>query len=65
MKNWHILIVFLVALLVVIVGALFKIMHWHGASILLITGMAGEAIALILLIVKTIADRNSNPTLNK
>ena len=45
------LIVFLIGMILTIIGALFKIMHWPGASIMLIIGMLSEATALIILIV--------------
>lgn len=44
------LVLFLLGMLFTIVGALFKIMHWPFASILLIIGTAAEAIAIITLI---------------
>ena len=45
------LILFLVGLVITIVGALFKIMHWYAGNIFLTVGMLTEAAALILLIV--------------
>jgi len=45
------LIVFLIGMILTIIGSLFKIMHWPGASIMLIIGMLSEATALIILIV--------------
>ena len=36
---------------VVIVGALFKIMHWPGASTILTVGLLSEAVALIIVII--------------
>jgi len=65
MKYWHILIIFIMAMAVVIVGALFKIMHWTGASMLLILGMGGQFLSLILLAAKIITDRKKNRFLNK
>ena len=65
MKYWHILIIFIVAMAVVIVGALFKIMHWPGASVLLMLGMGGQFLSLILLAAKIINDRKNNRFLNK
>jgi hypothetical protein len=52
MKNRQILIVFLIGLVVTTVGGLFKIMHWPGASLMLIVGMTFEALAIVLLIAK-------------
>ena len=45
------LILFLVGMIITIVGALFKIMHWYAGNIFLTVGMLTEAAALILLIV--------------
>ncbi len=45
------LIVFLIGMILTIIGSLFKIMHWPGASIMLIIGMLSEAAALIILII--------------
>lgn len=42
---------FTLGIAITIVGALFKIMHWPGATILLITGLLAEATALIVLII--------------
>jgi hypothetical protein len=43
-------ILFLLGMLFTVVGALFKIMHWPFASMLLIVGMLTEAVAIIALI---------------
>ena len=60
MKNKHILIVFIVAAIVVVIGALFKFMHWPGASVMLIAGMLGQAFCGILLIAKLIKGNNNS-----
>lgn len=65
MKYWHILVIFIMAMAVVVIGALFKIMHWPGASMLLMFGMGGQLISLILLAGKIIADRKDNDFLKK
>ncbi len=44
------LVLFLIGMVLTVVGALFKIMHWPYASILLIVGMLSEAVAIITLI---------------
>jgi hypothetical protein len=44
------LVLFLIGMVLTVVGALFKIMHWPYASILLIIGMLSEAVAIITLI---------------
>ena len=53
MKKKYIvpLVLFLLGMVITIIGALFKLMHWPGANFLLIIGMLTEAIAIITLIV--------------
>ena len=45
------LVLFLLGMVITIVGALFKLMHWPGANIMLTIGMLDESTALISLIV--------------
>lgn len=45
------LVLFLLGMVFTIIGALFKIMHWPNASLLLIIGSVTEAIAIIILII--------------
>jgi hypothetical protein len=42
---------FTLGIAITIIGALFKIMHWPGTTILLATGLLAEAAALIVLII--------------
>lgn len=65
MKNWHIIIIFLISLVLVVIGALFKLMHWPYASIMLIVGMGGKALAILLFIIKIVRERNTIDFLNK
>lgn len=65
MKYWHILVIFIMAMAVTLVGALFKLMHWPGASLMLMAGIGGQFISLVLLAVKVISDRKNNNILNK
>ncbi len=44
------LVLFLLGMVITIVGALFKIMHWPVASIMLVIGMLTEAVSIITLI---------------
>lgn len=44
------LVLFLLGMVITVVGALFKLMHWPFASWILIVGMLTEAIAIIALI---------------
>lgn len=45
------LLVFLAGMVLTIVGALLKLMHWLGANLLLSSGMLLQAGALVVLIV--------------
>lgn len=65
MKYWHILVIFILGWAVIIVGALFKVMHWPGASIMLTTGSAMQFISLVLLAAKIISSRKNSDFLNK
>ncbi|MFN3753805.1 GldL-related protein [Flavobacterium sp.] len=47
-------IVFLIGMILTIIGALFKIMHWTGANVLLSIGMLSEVLAIITLIITLI-----------
>ncbi len=47
-------ITFLIGMVVTIIGALFKIQHWTGASLLLTIGMLSEAGAIVFLILALI-----------
>lgn len=65
MKNWHIAITFLIGALVVVVGALFKLMHWPGASITLTIGLSIQVLSGVLLVIKLFTQRKNNDFLNK
>jgi len=54
MKNKGLLALMLIGMIVVIVGSLFKIMHWPGSTVILIAGLAAEAVALALLVVRSL-----------
>ena len=45
------LILFLIGMILTIIGSLFKLMHWSGATIMLTVGMLTEVAAIISLIV--------------
>ena len=51
------LVLFLLGMIISIVGALFKLMHWPGANIILIIGMLAEAVAISTLIVVLIKNK--------
>ena len=44
------LVLFLISMVLTIVGALFKIQHWPGASFMLVIGILSQALAIVLLI---------------
>jgi len=48
------IVTILFGLMLTILGALFKIMHWSYASILLTFGMFLEALGILILIIKLI-----------
>lgn len=52
-----ILIVFLSGSALTIVGALFKIQHWPGASLMMTVSLGLQLLAVVLLIVKLVMDR--------
>ena len=59
MKNQYKLplILFLIGMILTIVGSLFKLMHWLGATIMLTVGMLTEVAAIITLIVLLIKNK--------
>ena len=64
MKNKHLLILFFLAMILVVIGALFKIMHWAYAGItenaFLYIGLISEAVVIVLLLLKITKDSKSN-----
>ncbi|QBZ98712.1 GldL-related protein [Flavobacterium sangjuense] len=67
-KNKHLLILFFVAMILVVIGALFKITHWEFQGIngntMLTIGLLSEAVVIVLLILKITKD-NKSDFLNK
>jgi hypothetical protein len=59
MKNQYKLplILFLIGMILTIIGSLFKLMHWPGATIMLTVGMLTEVAAIITLIVLLIKNK--------
>jgi hypothetical protein len=45
------LVLFLLGMVITIIGALFKIMHWPGANFLLSLGLFSEAAAIIVIMI--------------
>jgi uncharacterized membrane protein len=60
MKNKAILILLAIGMVITVVGAFFKIQHWQGATLVLIIGMAFEAVALISLILKILRKKDNS-----
>jgi hypothetical protein len=62
MKNKHIIILFLLGVIITIIGALFKIIHFEigpiTGNLILTIGMFIKVIAAILFIFKLICNRN-------
>lgn len=54
MKIKHILVLFILGFILTVIGALFKVMHWPNASMLLIFGALTKVFSGILLIIKLI-----------
>jgi len=64
MKIKHLLSLFIFAFLITIVGALFKLMHWPGASTLLIIGTFIKVISGVILIIKLLTNNKFKEFLN-
>ena len=68
MKNKHLLTLFFVSMILVVIGALFKIMHFEFAGItantMLSVGLLSEVVVIFLLIFKIMKD-NKSDFLNK
>lgn len=64
MKNTQILVLFLIGAVLIFCGALFKIMEWPMASLLLIVGMTFEAVAGILIFLKLFKNNDSDSFLD-
>lgn len=68
MKNKYIIVLFLIGLIIVIFGALLKIMHFElgffTGNLVLFIGKTIEVIAILIFIVKLFLDKN-NSFLNK
>jgi hypothetical protein len=65
MKVKHIILVFLLGVIFVILGSLFKINHWPGAAKILLVGMILEILGLILAIWKVLTVEKFKDFLNQ
>lgn len=53
-KYLPIAIIFLSGIMITIIGALFKLMHWPYGNLLLIIGFACKAFSILILIITLI-----------
>lgn len=60
MKTKHVVILFVGAFLLSLVGALFKIEHWAGGDALVLTALAMGVAGIVLLAVKLLARPNTD-----
>jgi len=65
MKVKHIIVIFLLGVIFVILGSLFKINHWPGAAKILLVGMILEILGLILVIWKVLTTEKFKDFLNQ
>ena len=59
MKTKYIIALFLVGIIVLIVGSMFKIMHWPYSNKLIMTATAIKVIAAVLAIIKVLTGKNN------
>ncbi|MDR0874140.1 MAG: hypothetical protein LBN27_11855 [Prevotellaceae bacterium] len=64
MKIKHTIIIFAVGICLTIIGALFKIMHWPFAGMILTVSSILEVIGIILLIYKLLTHTKFKDFLN-
>ncbi len=65
MKVKHILAIFFFGIIILTTSAVFKIMHWPGASNLLIFGMGIQLFSGIAFILKLIRTKDFKDFMNK
>ncbi len=59
MKTKYIIALFIVGILVLIIGSMFKIMHWLYASELIMTATAIQVVAVLMAIWKVLVSKNN------
>lgn len=59
MKTKYIIVLFIVGILVMIIGNLFKIMHWPHASSIIIAATFIQILAAVLAIWKVLTGKNN------
>lgn len=64
MKTKHALIVFILGFIISLIGALFKIMHWPLANILLVLATFLEVVVGVLFLIKLLTHPKAKDFLN-
>ena len=64
MKTKHAIVILLIGCAICIIGALFKIMHWPLAGLILMTGMLLEATGIVLFLYKLLKNPKVKDFLN-
>jgi hypothetical protein len=64
MEIKHTLILLFISAIIVVLGALFKIMHWPGANMMFIVGGLINTVCLVLLIYKLLTKEKTKDFLN-
>lgn len=64
MKTKHALIIFALGILLSLLGALFRIMHWPAASTILVIGTIMEVVGGLLLLFKILTNPKFKELLN-
>lgn len=54
MKNKRLIVLLVAGMLLIIIGLIFKAMHWEGYKFLLITGMLAAVVALAKLVYRSL-----------
>ncbi|MCT4699284.1 gliding motility protein GldL [Tenacibaculum haliotis] len=65
MKLKYIITLFVIGIILITLGALFKVMHLMGGSQLLTAGTVLQIIAFILFIIKLFTNKKFKDTLNQ
>tara|TARA_R110001599_G_scaffold72832_3_gene201805 strand:+ start:9902 stop:10099 length:198 start_codon:yes stop_codon:yes gene_type:complete len=65
MKLKYIIFIFIIGIVLIFVGALFKILHWMLGPELLILGTALQIIAFLLFIIKLFTNKKIKNILNQ
>jgi len=65
MKLKYIIFIFIIGIVLIFVGALFKILHWMLGPELLILGTALQIIAFLLFIIKLFTNKKFKNILNQ